>query len=117
MEKDEIRRNFSKGLCNFAKRKCYTHEEIAEKIGCSTSNISHLKSGKTIPHLGLIYNLLDNGMTLDEVFGPDLAAKLLAETARKRPQGDDSPDEKAAYVMAGFEGLLSMMDGKAKVEK
>lgn len=117
MEKDEIRRNFSKGLCNFAKRKCYTHEEIAKKIGCSTSNISHLKSGKTIPHLGLIYNLLDNGMTLDEVFGPDLAAKLLAETARKRPQGDDSLDEKAAYVMAGFEGLLSMMGGKAKVEK
>ncbi len=109
MDKEEIKNKFARGLCEFTSRTGYTHEELSKIIGCSQANISHLKSGKTVPHLNIIYNLLEHGMTLEEAFGPELAKKLVSQSQPSKPPVPESPLEKARFVRAGLKELLAQL--------
>lgn len=77
MKKDEVLRVFSKGFSQFLEREKIEPKKAAELLGVTDATISTIKSGKTLPRFDKVFNLVELGMRLEEIFGPELAEKLL----------------------------------------
>ena len=68
---------FSKGFNKFVDRKGYTLNSVGDLLGCKSANISKIKAGKGFPSVEGIFTLIEDGMKLEEIFGSELAEKLL----------------------------------------
>ena len=68
---------FSKGFNKFIERKGYTRETAGKLLGCKEGNISKIKAGNGFPSVEGIFTLIEDGMKLEEIFGTELAEKLL----------------------------------------
>lgn len=53
------------------------------------------------------FTLLEHGMTLEEAFGPELAAKIVLPG--QKSSIPESPLEKAKFVRAGLKELLAQL--------
>lgn len=98
---------FCEGLSNFIKRNSFTLENVGSMLGCSRVNVYNLKIGKIAPSFGIVCGLLEHGMTLEEMFGPNLAAKIVVPEIKK--QQPETPLEKAKFVRAGLKELLRQL--------
>lgn len=78
MEREEAQKIFSKGLAKFMFRTGLNGEAVAKILGIKSECISVYKSGKNLPKLPSVFTLVENGMRLDEIFGEELAAKMVA---------------------------------------
>ena len=58
-------------------RKGYKSKEIAKILGITDASASTMANGKTLPRFEKVYTLIENGMSIDEIFGADLAKKLM----------------------------------------
>lgn len=99
---------FCEGLTKFLKRKGFTLENMGNILGCSRVNVHNLRVGKIAPSFGIVCGLLEHGMTLEEMFGPELARRI-ASPAPSRPPVPETPLEKARYVRAGLRELLEQL--------
>ena len=57
--------------------------ELQKKLGLSSGMLSIYKSGKSNPSYQMLCSLIEEGMTSEEMFGTELAAKLLSNGGRK----------------------------------
>ena len=62
----------------FMKRMRLNQAGLAKKLNCSQPLISSWVGGTGQPTLDKIVKLIDLGITLEELFGPDRARKLLS---------------------------------------
>ena len=60
-------------IVKFLARKGLTHSALAEKLNCSHGLIGMWASGRAVPSYEKCVELLQNGMTVSELFGEDLA--------------------------------------------
>ena len=58
-------------------RRGYKSKQIAEMLGITDASASTMVNGKTLPRFEKVFNLVEKGMTLEEIFGADLAKKLV----------------------------------------
>lgn len=88
---------FSKGFNKFVDRKGYTLNSAGDLLGCKSANISKIKAGKGFPSVEGIFTLIEDGMRIEEIFGSELAEKLLKglELGRELPEHLNKPDIKA----------------------
>ena len=84
MEKKEALEIFSYGFNRFCKRKNLTLEAAAKMLDCGSGNISKIKAGKGLTSIDKVFTLIENGMTLNELFGTELAEKLTAEMYKEQ---------------------------------
>ena len=75
----------------FLHRKKLKHREAAPGIGVSQSLVSSWAANRAVPSYDSLCKLIEAGMTADELFGKELAAKLIANSATeaKQPSNDD----------------------------
>lgn len=109
MTRDEALSLFSRGFSEFLKRNGFTLEYVGSLLGCSKANVSNIRNGKTAPSFENLMILVENGMTLDEIFGPELARKLVSQSRPSKPPVPESPLEKARFVRAGLKELLAQL--------
>jgi transcriptional regulator with XRE-family HTH domain len=57
----------------FLARKGLTHSALAEKLNCSHGLVGMWASGKAVPSYEKCVELLQNGMTVSELFGEEVA--------------------------------------------
>lgn len=100
---------FCEGLTNFMARNSFTLENVGDMLGCSRVNIHNLRKGRIAPTFGIVCGLLEHGMTLEEMFGPELARKLVSQSQPSKPPIPESPLEKARFVRAGLKELLAQL--------
>ena len=60
---------FSFGFKKFMERKKIRTQDVAKELGVTCSAVSFWKNGKGFPDFIKLYNLLQLGMTTDEMFG------------------------------------------------
>ena len=82
MERTEALRIFGGGLASFMDRKGYQQKDIAEFCELTISTVSTMQSGKSAPSFKSVCILVEKGMSLDEIFGAELAQKLAADYQR-----------------------------------
>lgn len=62
----------------FQRRTHLTQQQIADKMGMAKVTIAQYSTGKINPRFNDIAKWVDLGLTLDELFGEELASKMLA---------------------------------------
>jgi len=60
---------FSFGFKQFMKRKKIRTQDVAKELGVTASAVSSWSNGRSFPDFIKLYNLLQIGMTTDEMFG------------------------------------------------
>lgn len=84
---------FSSGFDKFIKRNGYTQEQVGALLGCGRANVNKIKSGKNFPSMDGVFILAENGMRLNEIFGDELAEKLINNVeAANKPDSTSKPD-------------------------
>lgn len=99
MDRQKALEIFSRGFNRFCDRKGLTLEAAANMLGCGSGNISKIKAAKGLTSIDKVFTLIENGMTLYEIFGTELAEKLTAEMKEVLP---DPKDETDAYNSPEF---------------
>lgn len=105
LNKEDILKHFSEGLQEYSARTRRSQADLAAAAGVVQSNVSHWLKARTMPSLQVAANLLSAGMTLEEVFGKDLAEKVMARDRNSTNSGDGHEDP-AAVVRSGLQALL-----------
>lgn len=105
LNKEDILKAFATGLAAYAARTRKSQAEIASTAGVVQSNVSFWMAAKSMPSLQVAAKLLADGMSLQEAFGDELAAKIL-ERERATLQAGKAPEDPAAVVRAGLQALL-----------
>lgn len=100
---------FPAGLARFMDRKKLTLEAVGSLLNCSKANAFNLRAGRISPSYGILCKLLENGMTMEEAFGGELAGKLQYKGGDAIPRMPDSPLEKAKWVRQGLQELLNQV--------
>lgn len=77
---------FSRGLNSYMSRKGYTLDDVAKILDITAQSVHAIRSGKTLPRFDKVFTLVENGMTLYEIFGTELAEKLTAEMKEVLPE-------------------------------
>lgn len=113
--KERAQKAFYKGLDAYMKRTGKTARSLSLEHGRSQSSIRNMINTNSLPGFDFVFSLLDNGMTLEECFGPELAAKI----APRQSQNMDvetilqnlSPEEislvSKRFAYLGLAGLLA----------
>lgn len=93
---------FSKGFLKFLDRNDLTLDQVGKLLGCGRANIHKIKTGKNFPSVEGIFTLVENGMRIEEIFGSDLAEKLLdgLKPDPKIPDKFDDPEFKKGVQAA-----------------
>lgn len=107
MTREETLSIFSKGLAAFMSRNHLTLSAVGDLLGCKQANIAKMRAGKGFPSMEGFFTLLEHGMTLEEAFGPELAAKIVLPG--QKSSIPESPLEKAKFVRAGLKELLAQL--------
>lgn len=96
MTREKALQIFSKGFEAFRLRNGYTQDQVGEILGCGRANINKIKSGKNFPSMEGVFTLVEQGMKLEEIFGPELAEKLTAGLepvqVDGKPEAYDTPE-------------------------
>lgn len=115
MDRTKTLEIFSKGFKKFMDRKGFTRNEIAKLIDCTTGNISKMKAGTGLPSVESLFSLVENGMRIEEIFGSELAEKLIEGLVPEPSNAEKlSKAEIREGVLEIFEELLAK--GKKPVE-
>lgn len=92
MTRDQALAIFSRGFEAFRLRNGLTLDQLGQMLGCGRANVHKIKSGKNFPSMEGLFSLVENGMTLYEIFGTELAEKLTAEMKEVLPDPKDETD-------------------------
>lgn len=106
MTREEALATISKGIRAFRQRKGYTQEELGRILGNGKANISQMEHGFSAPSIDGLFTLVENGMTAEEIFGRELAARMASSSSPSTPM------DKALLVHQGLKELLGMLEGK-----
>ena len=60
-------------ILSFQKRTGLNQRELSEKLGCSSGLVGNWAIGRAVPSYDKIGDLLALGMTIQELFGPEIA--------------------------------------------
>jgi len=115
MTKDQALEIFSSGLEKFRHRKGYTMDQLGKIIGCGRANIHKIKERKNFTSMEGLYYLVEDGMTLEEIFGTELAAKLRNGQAKDVPYVPEYKqlvDMDSPEFRAGVEKILKELEAK-----
>lgn len=85
---------FSRGLNSYMSRKGYTLDDVAKILDITAQSVHAIRSGKTLPRFDKVFTLVENGMTLYEIFGTELAEKLTAEMKDVLPNTEPGAKDK-----------------------
>lgn len=108
VEREEILEAFSKGLKSFLDRSGISANRLAEFSGCSPSNISKMKKRQGLPSLEVLCSFIEQGMTIEEIFGKE-RAKILVEQFVKE-SSENSPIETARQAQGVLKLLLAQVE-------
>lgn len=92
MTREQALEIFARGLEHFRHRKGYTMDQLGKIIGCGRANIHKIKERKNFTSMEGLFYLIEDGMTLYEIFGTELAEKLTAEMKEVLPDPNDKND-------------------------
>ena len=81
-------------------------------MSLSKAHVSNIKNGKNLPSAEVLFQLLEDGMRLDEAFGRELAQKLVSDY--QKIQMESSPMEAISQLREFQNALLSRIE---KIEK
>lgn len=78
-------------LMRFLRRTGMTQRELALKMGCSSGLVGAWSSGSGVPSYEKIIKLLLVGMSIEEMFGKDIAEKtqVFSEQTKELPSTTD----------------------------
>ena len=93
MDRQKALEIFSRGFNRFCDRKGLTLEAAANMLGCGSGNISKIKAAKGLTSIDKVFTLIENGMTLYEIFGTELAEKLTAGMKEVLQDPNDKNDK------------------------
>ena len=105
---------FSRGLNSYMSRKGYTLDDVAKILDITAQSVHAIRSGKTLPRFDKVFTLVENGMTLYEIFGTELAEKLTAEMKEVLP--DTEPGAKDKFDTPEMREIIAKTIGEL-VEK
>lgn len=71
---------FSSGLNRFLSRTGSSQAALARKVGATKVCVSQWATGKCEPKVSSLAALIKEGITAEEIFGPDIARTLLNNT-------------------------------------
>jgi transcriptional regulator with XRE-family HTH domain len=107
---------FSSGFDKFIKRNGYTLEQVGDLLGCGRSNVHKIKSGKNFPSMDGVFILAEKGMTLEEIFGDELADKLIKSASKNNvTDNSESPKVNALRDDTSFINSEAFKQGVLKV--
>ena len=115
MTREQALQIFSQGFEAFRLRNGLTQDQVGRILGCGRANVNKIKSGKNFPSMDGVFTLIENGMTLEEIFGPELAAMLLNRNPRKAtdvPEFKPLVDMDSPEFRAGVEKILRDLEAK-----
>lgn len=92
----------------FLKRMDWKQWQLAEKVGVGTSTVGSWCCNRIYPAYDKVAILLELGMTIEELFGPDIAAKVVVtknalqerQAAYNTRLDFNDPEVKAAMAQA-----------------
>lgn len=102
MDRQEIIDAFCTGFNAYLVRSRQTSKELAKKISCSEANVSKWKKFKGLPSLEVVFELIKNGMTLQEIFGKDIAKKLSVDFQKNLVSDDPTAAKNFSLQLLGF---------------
>lgn len=104
MTREQALAILSKGIKAYRRRLVITQDRLGEIIGTGKANVSSMEKGKSAPSIEVLYTLAEHGMSVEEMFGPEISARM-----SRRPE-PESPMEKAQMVKQGLLELLGMFN-------
>lgn len=99
--------NLSNGLIDFMARKDLNGSQLADILGVTKGTVSLYRSGKAIPSYSVMKTLIGLGMTLEEMFGEDMARKAVQDYTQEQARKD--PVSTAHQAKAVLELLLEQV--------
>ena len=100
---------FQTGLKKFLKRKGFSQKAIADKIYVSPCTVSTWTRGSYDPSVTISLLILE-GMTLEEIFGPDVMEKIIANER-------ESNNELLKYVSEKLQEDKKIIQKETRAEK
>lgn len=76
--------------------------ELQEKLGVSSSLLTQYKKGRSNPSYEMLVRLLQEGMTIEEMFGPDIWQAVKNQAALESSHLELSDDECRKIVEHGL---------------
>lgn len=77
---------FSKGFTSFLDRNHLSLSNFAKKFDLHPTSVWSWKNGYNAPTFAKVIELFENGMTLNEMFGEELAGKILNNSTPQKTQ-------------------------------
>lgn len=99
---------FQKGLKAFLARTGRTQTSLAQSIYVAQSSLNNWCRGKTDPSVTVALLALE-GMTLEELFGEEVAEKLLANSKPKEEHKEAPVEAKEEVQKKGFVSKLASL--------
>lgn len=104
MTREQALAILSKGIKAYRMRLAITQDKLGEMLGTGKANISAMESGRSAPSIDGLFTLAENGMSVEEMFGPEISARM-----SRRPE-PETPMEKAQLVKQGLLEILGMLN-------
>lgn len=108
MDKQTALQIMCTGLKDFRTRKGWSQDQLGQILDCGKANISNIENKKGFPAMESVFTLIENGMTLEELFGKELADKL------QSPSRPESPMEQAQRLKGEMQALLQKLESIEK---
>lgn len=99
---------FQKGIRAFMARTGISQRKLAKKIFVSQSSVYCWTIGKNDPSLTIALLALE-GMSLEEIFGKDVAEKLIANSMPKEAPVEPKKEKRSEAQKKGFMSRLAML--------
>lgn len=71
-------------ILSFQKRTGLNQRELSEKLGCSSGLVGNWAIGRAVPSYDKIGDLLALGMSIEELFGSDVAKNVQVSSEQKK---------------------------------
>lgn len=107
MEQEKARAIFSRGLSDYMARKRFILNDVSKILDITPVSVCRMRGGAIMPTFDKVFTLVENGMRLDEIFGKELADRLVSEYQEERAK--DSPIETAMQAKKILNLLLEQV--------
>lgn len=84
--------------------------KLQEKLGVSSGLLSQYKAGRSNPSYSMLCKLLEEGMTIQEMFGPEILKYCQLQPVSKDRTKELSREECLDIVKKGLEALIKNLD-------